>query len=175
MKSKDHQPSSSCIICNITYAKLKRNMCHNCYKIFDAARQVARQKGGNIQMLNAKFMQVTCSASHTWSVPFSQKIAESVKSVKIWCAMCNRSERDVRKAFHRDQEASREQELFEMQAKLISQARGGSSRGAARAIAVMKELLLLRGTRSMKEAIIGAMNMKKKKIIIIIIGIEMNR
>lgn len=38
----------------------------------------------------------------------------------------------MRKAFHRDQEASREQELFEMQAKLISQARGGNSRGGSR-------------------------------------------
>lgn len=131
MKSKQDPQSISCITCNIIYDKLKRNMCHNCYKIFDAARQVSRQKGGNIQILNTKFIEITCKFSHTWSVPFSQKMAETVKSVKIWCAMCNRSERDVRKAFHRNQEASKEYELFEMQAKLMSQARGGSSRGGS--------------------------------------------
>lgn len=108
-----------CKVCDLFFAKVKRStgMCHNCHKVFKQATQVALQCDANAQPLefieSTKEIRVTCGNRHTWTVPFK------VKNVKFWCGQCDRSERDRRKAYHREFDAERQRELREMQAQMM--------------------------------------------------------
>lgn len=67
---------------------------------------------------------ITCKNAHMWRVSFVPRTITggTIRQVKYWCARCERSERDARKAFHRERDADRMRELSEMQARLIKQA-----------------------------------------------------
>jgi hypothetical protein len=109
-----------CNACKLYFERTKRRtgMCHNCHKLFTKAEGIAEGLEGQILDFDAEASEIviTCKNAHMWRVSFVPRAITggTIRQVKYWCARCERSERDARKAFHRERDADRMRELSEM-------------------------------------------------------------
>jgi hypothetical protein len=102
--------------CKLFFDKVKKTtgMCRNCHKIFTKAEAIADTFDGFVDFnTETTELTLTCKNAHMWAVAFVPRAITggTLKQVKYWCVRCERSERDTRKAFHREQEAEKQREL----------------------------------------------------------------